>query len=140
MMPNSGSNGARDASNSIIERIRIATDEHKTLLEDHTQILQEHSSTLKEIRAHLYKLDDIALNTGKLASSVDGALSRVFTMLEKREDNSRKGSIIVTSVLGLLLVIMALAITRLELFAGDASGHSITIKERSYDRNKEPGS
>lgn len=130
MSDDSRTNGTREITSSIIERIRLATDKHKDLLEEHTHILQDHSSTLKEIRAHLYKLDDIALNTGKLASSVDGALGRVFTMLEKQEDSSRKSSIIVTSVLGLLLVIMALAITKLELYAGNKDGATISIKER----------
>ncbi len=138
MTNNSRSDGTKDSHNSIIERISLASDRHGALLEEHTHILQDHSGTLKEIRAHLFKLDDIASNTGKLATSVDGALGRVFTMLEKREDNSRKGSIIVTSILGLLLVIMALAVTRLELFAGTSSGTSITIKERSYGNQAEP--
>lgn len=121
---------------TIIERISHATEHHKTLLLEHAQILQDHAGTLKEIRAHLYKLDDIASNTGKLASSVDGALGRVFTMLEKREDASRRGGAIITSVLGLLLIIMALAITKFELQAGSKDGHSITIKEHGpYERS-----
>jgi hypothetical protein len=79
---------------------------------------------------HLYKLDDIATNTGKLASSVDNALGRVFTMLEKRDEGSRRGAIIITSVIGTLLIILALAATKLELTAGSKDGHNITIKER----------
>lgn len=137
MNDDSNSNGTREISPSIIERIRLATDRHKDLLEEHTHILQDHSSTLKEIRAHLYKLDDIASNTGKLATSVDGALGRVFTMLEKREDSSRRGSVIVTSVLGLLLVIMALAITKFELSAAGSDGSHISIKEQLHGRDKE---
>ena len=111
-------NGAHEAPSSIIERISHATDKHAVLLKEHTQILQDHSSTLKEIRAHLYKLDDIAANTGKLATSVDSALSRVFSMLEKREEGSRRASILVTGTMGLLLIIMSLAITKYELSAG----------------------
>lgn len=129
MSDDNKTNGTSAHHARIIERIDTATDRHRTLLEEHAQLLQEHSSTLKEIRGHLYKLDDIASNTGKLANSVDSALGRVFTMLEKREDTSRRGSIIITSVLGLLLVIMALAITKFELSAGSKDGHNITIKE-----------
>lgn len=128
-------NGTSAHHSRIIERIDSATDRHKTLLEEHAQLLQEHSGTLKEIRTHLYKLDDIASNTGKLATSVDGALGRVFTMLEKREDSSRRGSILVTGILGLLLVILSLAVTKFELQAGSKDGHSISIKEHD-GRNK----
>lgn len=117
-------NGTRESHTAIIQRISLATDRHGALLEEHT-------GTLKEIRAHLYKLDDIATNTGKLANSVDGALGRVFTMLEKREDGSRKGSLITTSVLGLLLVILGLAVTKLQLSAGNKDA-SITIQEQSH--------
>ena len=82
----------------------------------------------------MYKLDEIATNTGKLASSVDSALSRVFTMLEKREESSRRGVVILTSVLGLLLVILTLAVTKFELNAGSKDGHNITLKEHANDR------
>ncbi len=121
-------NGKDDALH-LIERISMATDFHKTLLEEHATILQEHAGTLKEIRMHLFKLDDIATNTGKLATSVDTALGRVFTMLEKREEGSRRGSILVTGILGMLLIILALAVTKFELQAGSKDGHNITIKE-----------
>jgi hypothetical protein len=124
----------KHASLHILERINAATDEHKTLLMEHTQILQEHAGMLREVRTHLYKLDDIASNTGKLASSVDGALGRVFNMLEKREDNSRRSSVILASVLGLLLVILTLAVTKFELNAGSKDGHNITLKEHTNDR------
>jgi hypothetical protein len=112
----------------LIESMHAATEHHRTLLQEHAQLLQEHSGTLKEIRMHLFKLDDIATNTGKLANSVDTALGRVFTMLEKREDNSRRGSAIVTGILGLLLIILSLAVTKFELQAGNKDSH-ITIRE-----------
>lgn len=128
-MTNNGRfDSTKESHTSIIERISLATDRHGALLEEHT-------GTLKEIRAHLYKLDDIATNTGKLANSVDGALGRVFTMLEKREDGSRKGSLITTSVLGLLLVILGLAVTKLQLSASTKDAN-ITIQDQSHGRNK----
>jgi len=39
------------------------------------------------------------------------------------------GSILVTGILGLLLVILSLAVTKFELQAGSKDGHSISIKE-----------
>lgn len=107
------------------------------MLHIHTHKLEQHGATLAEMRAHMYKLDEIAANTGKLASSVENALARVFTMLERREDTSRKASLFVTSILGLLLVILALAVTKFELQAGSKDGHSITLKEHD-GRNKIP--
>ena len=130
MTNNNKFNGTEESHTSIIQRISLATDRHGALLEEHT-------GTLKEIRAHLYKLDDIATNTGKLANSVDGALGRVFTMLEKREDGSRKGSLITTSVLGLLLVILGLAVTKLQLTAGNKDAN-ITIQEQSHGSKAVP--
>ena len=58
-------------------------------------------------------------------------------MLEKREDGSRKGSLITTSVLGLLLVILGLAVTKLQLTAGNKDAN-ITIQEQSHGSKAVP--
>jgi len=123
--------GAFHSHLTTIERIDSMMSQHRALLEVHSQILQDHANILKEIRGHVYKLDDIAINTGKLAYSVDSALGRVFTMLEKREDGSRKSAIVLATTLGLLLIIMSLAITKFELSAGSKDGHNITIREHN---------
>ena len=126
-----------DPALQLIERMSAATEHHKTLLQEHAQLLQEHSGTLREIRMHLFKLDDIATNTGKLAHSVDTALNRVFNMLEKREDNSRRGSLVVTGLLGLLLVILSLAVTKFELSASSKDSQ-ITIREHGTGNKAAP--
>lgn len=102
------------------------------MLQTHTHKLEQHGATLAEMRAHMYKLDEIASNTGKLASSVENALTRVFIMLERKEASSRVQSVIVTGVLSLLLVILGLAATKFELQAGSSKdGHNISIKEQT---------
>lgn len=111
--------------------------EMRKMLAEQSTMLHVQREDFSEIRRNSAKVVELTASVSEMGESLKAALEkasdsvdRAMTVLEGHKSVSLYSHLITTSVLSVVLVIMALAFTRLELSASSKDGSTIGIKKQ----------